>query len=62
MYEYLLDNGMTREEYHWFGNNLRRTNEEPRLIRIAFQVKTSSNKVHLITQNWKFVSGACKPQ
>ena len=21
MYEYLLDNGMTREEYHWFGNN-----------------------------------------
>jgi beta-glucosidase/6-phospho-beta-glucosidase/beta-galactosidase len=21
MYEYLLDNGMTRDEYHWFGNN-----------------------------------------
>ena len=21
MYEYLMDNGMTREEYHWFGNN-----------------------------------------
>ncbi len=21
MYEYLLDNGMTREEYHWFGDN-----------------------------------------
>ena len=21
MYEYLLDNGMTREEYHWFGEN-----------------------------------------
>ncbi|MGZ5255672.1 MAG: glycoside hydrolase family 1 protein, partial [Flavitalea sp.] len=21
MYEYLLDNGMTREEYHWFTNN-----------------------------------------
>jgi beta-glucosidase/6-phospho-beta-glucosidase/beta-galactosidase len=21
MYEYLLDNGMTREEYHWFANN-----------------------------------------
>lgn len=21
MYEYLLDNGMTREEYHWFGRN-----------------------------------------
>ena len=21
MYEYLLDNGMTKEEYHWFGNN-----------------------------------------
>ena len=21
MYEYLLDNGMTRDEYHWFGNH-----------------------------------------
>jgi beta-glucosidase/6-phospho-beta-glucosidase/beta-galactosidase len=21
IYEYLLDNGMTRDEYHWFGNN-----------------------------------------
>ena len=21
MYEYLLDHGMTREEYHWFGEH-----------------------------------------
>ncbi|MBV8072253.1 MAG: glycoside hydrolase family 1 protein [Acidobacteriaceae bacterium] len=24
MYEYLLDNGMTREDYHWFGKNHRK--------------------------------------
>ena len=24
MYEYVLENGMTKEEYHWFGNNVSR--------------------------------------
>ena len=26
MYEYLLDNGMTRDEYHWFGDNQLKSN------------------------------------
>jgi len=61
MYEYLLDNGMTREDYHWFirnhrkshcvmGNDYYVTNEH--LVREDDTVEPSGEEFPTITEFW----------